>query len=231
MEIFGEKLKRLRESQSLSQEELAKELFVSRSAVAKWEQGRGFPNIDSLQLIAKRFNVTIDELVNDKELKVLEINTCKKLSLRKIIIIVISVIIAVILAVSAVLAALYTPRNLSFYLRIDESKTSSICLQYVEYENVEHDDETWKVVYHEKKLDKDRYAEFISEMKNLRVQPRYQSYKVVSLYSYYITCGGKSYEINKFYIIVGFKKYKYSISTDYNKLLDYFGLPEDIYLP
>jgi len=40
---FGEKLKELRNEKGWTQEKLAKELYVSRSAVAKWEQGRGYP--------------------------------------------------------------------------------------------------------------------------------------------------------------------------------------------
>lgn len=60
---FNEKLQELRKSKGLTQEELAKELFVSRTAVSKWESGRGYPNIDSLKEISRYFSVTIDELI------------------------------------------------------------------------------------------------------------------------------------------------------------------------
>ena len=46
---FNEKLQELRKSKGLTQEELAKELYVSRTAISKWESGRGYPNIDSLK--------------------------------------------------------------------------------------------------------------------------------------------------------------------------------------
>lgn len=52
----------------LTQEELAKILFVSRTAISKWESGRGYPSIDSLKSISKFVNVTIDDLLSSKEL-------------------------------------------------------------------------------------------------------------------------------------------------------------------
>ena len=45
---FNEKLQELRKGKGLTQEELAQAIFVSRTAVSKWESGRGYPNIDSL---------------------------------------------------------------------------------------------------------------------------------------------------------------------------------------
>ena len=65
---FNEKLQELRKQKGLTQEELAEVLFVSRTAVSKWESGRGYPNIDSLKAIAKFFGVTIDELLSGDEL-------------------------------------------------------------------------------------------------------------------------------------------------------------------
>ena len=61
---FNEKLQELRKQKGFTQEELAELLFVSRTAVSKWESGRGYPNIDSLKAISKLFSVTIDELLS-----------------------------------------------------------------------------------------------------------------------------------------------------------------------
>ena len=60
---FNEKLQELRKNKGLTQEELAEALYVSRTAISKWESGRGYPNIDSLKEISKFFSVTIDELL------------------------------------------------------------------------------------------------------------------------------------------------------------------------
>ena len=64
---FHEKLQQLRKQKGLTQEELAESLYVSRTAISKWESGRGYPNIDSLKAIAKFFSVTIDELLSGEE--------------------------------------------------------------------------------------------------------------------------------------------------------------------
>ena len=68
---LGEKLKKLRTDKNLTQEELAEILFVSRTAISKWESGRGFPNIESLKAISKYFSVSLDELLSGEELIVL----------------------------------------------------------------------------------------------------------------------------------------------------------------
>ena len=65
---FNEKLQELRKSRSLTQEELAEALFVSRTAISKWESGRGYPNLDSLKEISRYFSVSIDELICSKEI-------------------------------------------------------------------------------------------------------------------------------------------------------------------
>jgi len=65
---FNEKLQQLRKQKNMTQEELAESLYVSRTAISKWESGRGYPNIDSLKVIAKFFEITIDELLSGDEL-------------------------------------------------------------------------------------------------------------------------------------------------------------------
>lgn len=65
---FNEKLQQLRKQKALTQEELAKILYVSRTAISKWESGRGCPNIDSLKAISEFFGVSIDELLSGDEL-------------------------------------------------------------------------------------------------------------------------------------------------------------------
>ena len=72
---FHEKLQELRKHTGLTQEEVATALFVSRTAISKWESGRGFPSIDSLRMIAKFYSVSIDELLStDQALTIAEEN-------------------------------------------------------------------------------------------------------------------------------------------------------------
>ncbi len=65
---FNEKLQELRKKKGLTQDELAKLLFVSRTAISKWESGRGYPNIDSLKAISEFFGVSVDSLLSGNEL-------------------------------------------------------------------------------------------------------------------------------------------------------------------
>ena len=64
---FSKKLQELRKQKGLTQEELAQRLYVSRTAISKWESGRGYPSIDSLKEIAKFFSVTVDQLLSGEE--------------------------------------------------------------------------------------------------------------------------------------------------------------------
>lgn len=65
---FNEKLQYLRKQHSMTQEQLAEKLYVSRTAISKWESGKGYPNIESLKSISKVFSVSIDELLSGEEL-------------------------------------------------------------------------------------------------------------------------------------------------------------------
>ena len=65
---LNEKIQELRKAKGMTQEELAQVLHVSRTAVSKWESGRGYPSIDSLKAIAAFFSVTIDDLLSCNEI-------------------------------------------------------------------------------------------------------------------------------------------------------------------
>ena len=59
---FKENLKQLRIQKGLTQAQLAEKLFVSRSTVAKWENGLGLPNPESMATLEKLFNISTEEL-------------------------------------------------------------------------------------------------------------------------------------------------------------------------
>ena len=65
---FNVKLQYLRKQKGLTQEELAEHLYVSRTAISKWESGRGYPSIDSLKAIATFFSISVDELLSTEEI-------------------------------------------------------------------------------------------------------------------------------------------------------------------
>ena len=56
-------IRELRSKSGLSQEELAEKIFVTRQAVSRWENGETTPNIDTLKLLSKLFDVSINTLL------------------------------------------------------------------------------------------------------------------------------------------------------------------------
>lgn len=62
---LGEKIKELRTKNGITQEKLAEQLNVSRSAIAKWESNGGTPEIGNLKLISEIFSVSIDSLIDE----------------------------------------------------------------------------------------------------------------------------------------------------------------------
>lgn len=72
---IGSKIKTLRLSKSMTQEQLAKALHVSAQAVSKWENGKSSPDIHSLLLLSALFDVSLDQLIKgDLETMKQEVN-------------------------------------------------------------------------------------------------------------------------------------------------------------
>ena len=67
--MIGENIATLRKINKLSQEEFAEKIGVTRQSISKWEKGDSVPDLESCVLIAKCFNVSIDDLVNYSEEK------------------------------------------------------------------------------------------------------------------------------------------------------------------
>lgn len=67
---LGNQLQRLREAKNMSREELAQQINVSRQAVYKWENNKGYPDIQNLLRLSGIYETTIDELIkNDPTLQ------------------------------------------------------------------------------------------------------------------------------------------------------------------
>lgn len=67
--LLGEKIKKLRTDNGLTQDELAEKIFVTRTAVSKWETGKGMPGIESLKELSRLFGVSLDELISDDDIE------------------------------------------------------------------------------------------------------------------------------------------------------------------
>lgn len=66
---FGNKLKKLRQDNNLTQDELAEKIYVTRTAISKWETDKGYPSIDSLKQLSDLFQISIDELISDADIE------------------------------------------------------------------------------------------------------------------------------------------------------------------
>lgn len=60
---IGNKIKTYRKVRGLSQEALAKKVYVSRQTISNWETNKGYPDIQNILLLSVLFDVSVDELV------------------------------------------------------------------------------------------------------------------------------------------------------------------------
>ena len=60
-------IKLLRTKMGMSQEQLAKQVLVTQTAVSQWEKGRTFPDVKKKKKLATLFNVTIDYLLGETD--------------------------------------------------------------------------------------------------------------------------------------------------------------------
>ena len=87
---LSEKIKKLRAKNKLTQEQLAKNLQVSRSTISSWETGRSYPDLEMIIDICNCFNVSLDFLLREDAKMVRELNFASKQ--RKILITVVGVL-------------------------------------------------------------------------------------------------------------------------------------------
>ena len=64
---IGEKIKHIRKQLGFSQAQFAQQIHVSRSAIAKWENNNGLPDIDNIKMIAQTFSISLDSLIGDEQ--------------------------------------------------------------------------------------------------------------------------------------------------------------------
>lgn len=88
---FNEKLKKLRIKKGISQTALAQKIFVSRSAIAKWENGLGLPSEQSLNMLADFFGVEPSELLSDPVIENVIVAKNSKISSQQLLLISISI--------------------------------------------------------------------------------------------------------------------------------------------
>lgn len=116
MENINNKIKELRISKNLTQQQLADELHVTKQAISKWEKGKSIPDITSVELIASYFGVSVDYLINDsielsnsETVKVIPSKHLSKLNIT--LISMLAVLLAAVIALSIVVGVLLNKVN------------------------------------------------------------------------------------------------------------------------
>ena len=94
---FHERLKNYRKENGLTQEELAEKIHVSRSAVAKWENGLGLPSSELLDEMAKFFGITSNELLADRDTETIKLSQQKKLLIGLVCLVIALIVVGSIL--------------------------------------------------------------------------------------------------------------------------------------
>ncbi len=60
---LGSQIKKYRNALSLSQDALAEKVYVSRQTISNWENGKSYPDVNSLVLLSEVFQTSIDNLI------------------------------------------------------------------------------------------------------------------------------------------------------------------------
>lgn len=108
---FHERLKNYRKEKGLTQEGLAEKLHVSRSAVAKWENGLGLPSGELLDKMATFFGITPNELLADRETETIIVGKNSKLSQQRKWLIGLVCLVIALLVVGSVLIGIFITYN------------------------------------------------------------------------------------------------------------------------
>ena len=131
---FGEFIYQKRKSFGLTQEEFGRKLGVTNKAVSKWEVGETTPDITILEPLAKLLNVTVDELLTQKEQKK---EHAKKVKLNKTLLV--FVIVLGVLEVFTIFSLIGTVIGFSIYNKENEKKIISY------YEEILNKEERFKL--------------------------------------------------------------------------------------
>lgn len=85
---LGEKIKNLRQSNKMSQSDLAKFLHVSYQAISNWERNKSYPDKENIIMISNLFNVPLDELMRDEQKYTPRSNSLPNYNLQNIVILI-----------------------------------------------------------------------------------------------------------------------------------------------
>lgn len=110
---LGDKILKIRKDNKMSQEQFAEILNVTRQTVSNWENGKNYPDIETLIKISDKFNVSLDILLKGDKEMVKDIN--KKIKNNKVL----KIIIVVLIVIIALIVGLKIYETIDYYLKIN----------------------------------------------------------------------------------------------------------------
>ena len=154
---IGLKIKKLREQQKISQEELALKIFVSRQTISNWETNKSCPDVKSLITLSDIFNVSLDNFIKDdiKEMReVVEKATIKNFNVISVVFLIELIVVAVsayplfsikgnigiIIWLCLFAITLYTASKIEKFKKSYDIQTYKEILAFIEGKQLTHDE-------------------------------------------------------------------------------------------
>lgn len=154
---IGLQIKKLREQQKISQEELALKIFVSRQTISNWETNKSCPDVKSLIALSNIFNVSLDNFIKEdiKEMRELvEKSTIKRFNVMSTVFLIEFIIltisayplfsidgyIGIIIWLCLFSITLYTANRIEKFKKKHDIQTYKEILAFIDGKQLTHDE-------------------------------------------------------------------------------------------
>ena len=154
---IGLQIKKFREQQKISQEELALKIFVSRQTISNWETNKSCPDVKSLITLSNIFNVSLDNFIKEdiKEMReIVEKATIKKFNVISVVFLIELIVVAasayplfsikgnigVIIWLCLFVITLYTASKIEKFKKIHDIQTYKEILAFIDGKQLTHDE-------------------------------------------------------------------------------------------
>ena len=153
---IGLQIKKFREQQKISQEELALKIFVSRQTISNWETNKSCPDVKSLITLSNIFNVSLDNFIKEdiKEMReIVEKATIKKFNVISVVFLIELIVVAIsayplfsikgnigIIRLCLFAITLYTASKIEKFKKSHDIQTYKEILAFIDGKQLTHDE-------------------------------------------------------------------------------------------
>ena len=154
---IGLQIKKFREQQKISQEELALKIFVSRQTISNWETNKSCPDVKSLITLSNIFNVSLDDFIKEdiKEMrKIVEKEATKKFNVISVVFLIELIVVAIsayplfsikgnigiIIWLCLFAITLYTASKIEKFKKSHDIQTYKEILAFIDGKQLTHDE-------------------------------------------------------------------------------------------